>query len=73
MSDHDASDAAGDELDPEEPHTPLWFSLVGLAIFLLAAGYFAASSDASEPDEGSEPADTAEQEAPPPSPTEKLH
>lgn len=28
-----------EELDPDEPHTPLWLPLVGLGLFLLATTY----------------------------------
>ena len=29
-----------DELDPDEPRTPLWLPLAGLALFLAAGLYF---------------------------------
>ncbi len=39
------------ELDADEPHTPLWFSLVGMSVFLLGAGYVAATAEPPPPRE----------------------
>ncbi len=35
---HDAS--SDDELDPDEPRTPLWLPLVGLCLFVFGLIYF---------------------------------
>jgi hypothetical protein len=43
MSDTGDSHAAGDELLPDEPHTPLWLTLLGAALGLLAVIYFVAT------------------------------
>jgi hypothetical protein len=37
---HDAS--TDDELDPDEPRTPLWLPLLGLCLFVAALIYFLA-------------------------------
>jgi hypothetical protein len=36
MSDLHAEPASTSELDPDEPHTPLWLPLLGLTLFLVA-------------------------------------
>lgn len=46
--------AAADELDPEEPQTPLWLPLLGAALFLL--GLIAVVATPASPPAGAPPA-----------------
>lgn len=39
------TNSSTDELDPDEPRTPLWLPLLGLGLFLTALVYFLVSSD----------------------------
>lgn len=40
-------------LDPDEPHTPAWFTFLGLGVFLLAGILFLVSSAGDAEDEAS--------------------
>lgn len=42
-------EAHSNQLDPDEPHTPGWFSLLGLGLFLAAGIFFLATQDEEEP------------------------
>lgn len=44
--DHDTD---SDELDPDEPHTPMWLPLLGGGLFLLALFLFLATRSDEEP------------------------
>jgi hypothetical protein len=62
MSDASVHTATDDELDPDEPRTPLWLPVLGLALFLLALGYALVTSDEQADGADAPPAagDTAE-------------
>jgi hypothetical protein len=49
-----------DELDPDEPRTPLWLPLLGLALFLSALVYFLASGDEPAADSAAPPEPAAD-------------
>jgi len=38
-----------DELDPDEPRTPLWLPLLGLCLFVAALGYVLATGEPAPP------------------------
>ena len=42
MSANEANDST---LDPDEPHTPWWFPLLGLALFLIGGIFLLATDD----------------------------
>ncbi len=42
---HGKANANVDELDPDEPRTPLWLPLVGLCLFLAALIYMLTGTD----------------------------
>ena len=68
--DHGASpNGAGDELDPDEPRTPLWLPLLGLTLFLGALIYMLVARPTEAPvapaPEGSASAAPAAPPAPP--------
>jgi hypothetical protein len=48
-ADHSGTKGPSDELDPDEPRTPLWLPLLGLALFLSALIYFLAGGDEPPP------------------------
>ena len=45
---HDSND--GDELDPDEPKTPLWMPILGLSLFLLGLVFALTGSEEAPPD-----------------------
>lgn len=50
------SDATSNGLDPDEPSTPLWLTLLGVGLFLLGGIFFlATSSPEAAPDEEAAP------------------
>jgi hypothetical protein len=51
---------SGDELDPDEPRTPLWLPLLGLCLFVAGLAYGIATNDAATPAEGSGGEENAE-------------
>ena len=63
--DHDAH--SDDELDPEEPRTPMWLPLLGLCLFVAALVY-ALVGQKSTPEAQAEPAPSAAPAAPAPNP-----
>lgn len=54
-----------DELDPDEPRTPLWLPLLGLCLFVVALVYLATGQ---KPPPAEEAAPSASASAPPPAP-----
>lgn len=52
-----------DELDPDEPRTPMWLPLLGSALFLVALMLFLATGSDDETKPQTEPQDTTEQAA----------
>jgi hypothetical protein len=62
MSAPDHGAPAGDELDPDEPRTPLWLPLLGLALFLSALIYLLVASPEAAP--AAPPAGSASAAAP---------
>lgn len=60
MSAHGSHDAStDDELDPDEPRTPLWLPLVGLCLFVAALIYFLVGEKNAPVTERSAPAASA--------------
>ena len=51
------STGSGDELDPDEPRTPLWLPLLGLTLFLSALIYLLVGNSEAPP--AAAPADSA--------------
>jgi len=60
-----------DELDPDEPHTPMWLPLLGGGLFLLALLLFLATRSDEEPSADSAAEPTAEQAPAAPAPADK--
>lgn len=52
-----------DELDPDEPRTPMWLPLLGSALFLVALMLFLATRSDDEVKAKAEPSDSAAQDA----------
>jgi len=57
-----------DELDPDEPRTPLWLPLLGLSLFVMALVYFLTGADRTPPKEEPEAASASAAPAPAPPP-----
>lgn len=63
---HGAS--SDDELDPDEPRTPLWLPLLGLSLFIAALIYLLTGQKPPEPTPSPETSASAAAPAPPPTP-----
>ncbi|MBX3183246.1 MAG: hypothetical protein KIT72_04240 [Polyangiaceae bacterium] len=61
----DAHDHDEDELDPDEPHTPGWLSLLGVGLFV-GVGILAVALDSGEAPAAPPPAAAVAPPAPPP-------
>lgn len=61
---------ADSTLDPDEPHTPLWFTILGLGLFMVA-GIFLVASSGNEEEEATASSPTEFLEAPSPEPPPK--
>ncbi|HXS18386.1 MAG TPA: hypothetical protein VN764_14410 [Polyangiaceae bacterium] len=59
-------------LDPDEPHTPGWFTFLGVGLFLLAGIFFLATSD-QEGEDSAAPQPAAEGSAAPAEPPADAH
>jgi hypothetical protein len=59
-----------DQLDPDEPHTPAWFTFVGIGLFLVTGIYFLATADEEEEAAPSTAAAATEERPQPPPPSE---
>jgi hypothetical protein len=64
--DHDAH--SDDELDPDEPRTPLWLPLLGLCLFVSALVYVLVGQKPAPERAPEPPASASAAPAPPPAP-----
>jgi len=64
MSSPDHHETDSDELDPDEPRTPMWLPLLGGGLFLLALLLFLATRSDEEPAAEDASADVAAEQAP---------
>ncbi len=60
-----APDSQESALDPDEPHTPWWFPMLGLGLFLLGGIFLLATSEENSSEAEGDPAEAAPDQEPP--------